>query len=132
MRVYNLGYPTMSLVKDLMLLDYAMRYEPDLVVGMVTLIVRPGGPARVLDRAEQRAAHRPDRALRPDLDPDDPRLVDPSTWDKTLFGRRRALADLLRLQLYGVPWAVTGIDQEYPDDYTPRAIDLPLTRPGTA
>lgn len=126
-RAYNLGYPTMSLTKDLMLLDYAMRYDPDLVVWLVTL--------ESFDRAAQlesaivqnNAPRIRDLIARYnlDLDPDDPRLVDPSTWDKTLFGRRRALADLLRLQLYGVPWAVTGIDQEYPDDYTPRAVDLP-------
>ena len=35
---YNLGYPTMSLTKDLLLLDYALpRYEPDLVVWLFTL-----------------------------------------------------------------------------------------------
>ena len=32
-RFYNLGYPTMSLAKDLMLLDEAMRYSPDLISG---------------------------------------------------------------------------------------------------
>ena len=46
------------------------------------------------------------------------------SWDRTIIGQRRALADVLRLQFYGVPWAVTGIDQEYRADYTPRQIDL--------
>ena len=126
-RAYNLGYPTMSLVKDLMLLDVAMRYDPDLVVWLVTL--ESFDRATQLDSSivQHNAPRIRDLIARYnlDLDPDDPRLVDLSTWDKTLFGRRRALADLLRLQLYGVPWAVTGIDQEYRDDYTPRAIDLP-------
>ncbi len=36
-RVYNLGYPTISLTKDLMVLDYALRYQPDLVIWPVIL-----------------------------------------------------------------------------------------------
>ncbi len=59
-----------------------------------------------------------------DLDRDDPQFVQLSFWDKTIIKRRRALADLLRLQYYGVAWSVTDIDQEYRDDYTPRAVDL--------
>jgi hypothetical protein len=31
----------------------------------------------------------------------------------------------VRLQLYGVMWAATGIDQEIPDTFTPRMEDLP-------
>ncbi len=33
------------------------------------------------------------------------------------IGQRRDLADLARLQLYGVLWAATGVDQVYPADY---------------
>jgi hypothetical protein len=45
-------------------------------------------------------------------------------WDKTIFGRRRELADLIRLQLYGVMWAATGVDQYIPDAYTPAQRNL--------
>ncbi len=126
-RFYNLGYPTMSLTKDLVLLDYSLRYDPDLVVWVFTL--ESFGQSYQLDSAILQ--HNP-QAVRPLIEryalhqnPDDPRFIELSTWDKTLFGRRRAFADLLRLQLYGVAWAVTGIDQEYREDYTPRAVDLP-------
>ena len=125
-RAYNLGYPTMSLTKDLMLLDYATRYDPDLIVWLFTL--ESFGQETQLDPAI--VQNNPDR-VKPliekyDLnqDTDDPRFVELSFQDKTIIEQRRALADLLRLQLYGVPWAITGIDQEYRDDYTPRAIDL--------
>ncbi len=37
MRAYNLGYPVMSLTKDLLILDYAQRYQPDLIIWAVTL-----------------------------------------------------------------------------------------------
>ncbi len=126
LRAYNLGYPTMSLTKDLMLLDYAQRYHPDLIVWLFTL--ESFGQPTQLDSAI--VQNNPDR-IKPliekyDLNQnvDDARFVEPDFQDKTIIGRRRALADLLRLQFYGVPWAVTGIDQEYRSDYTPRAIDL--------
>jgi hypothetical protein len=38
--------------------------------------------------------------------------------------QRRALADLLRLQIYGALWASTGIDQVYPENYEPAQTDL--------
>ncbi len=38
---YNLGHPTISLTKDLMLLDYAMQYNPDLILWPVTLEAFP-------------------------------------------------------------------------------------------
>jgi hypothetical protein len=125
-RAYNLGYPTMSLIKDLMLLDYAQRYHPDLIVWLFTL--ESFAQPTQLDSAI--VQNNPD-LVKPliekyDLNQnvDDPRFVDLDFQDKTIIGRRRALADLLRLQFYGAPWAITDIDQEYRTDYTPRAIDL--------
>jgi len=124
-RAYNLGYPTMSLTKDLMLLDYATRYEPDLIVWLFTL--ESFGQEAQLDSAIVQHNPAPVRTLirRYDLnqDTEDARFVEPTFWEKTIVGQRRPLADLLRLQLYGMAWAVTGIDQEYPE-YTPRSIDL--------
>jgi hypothetical protein len=127
-RVYNLGYPTMSLTKDLLLLSRAMRYQPDLVIWLVTLESMPGdkqvqgspilqnNPAAVRELIQ--AYHLP-------LDPNDPAFVQTTWWGRTLVGQRRPLADLLRLQLYGVPWAATGIDQFYPTQYDRPQSDLP-------
>jgi hypothetical protein len=61
-------------------------------------------------------------------DPNDPELVQPSTWSQTFVSQRRALADLVRLQIYGALWASTGIDQVYPRDYEPAQIDLEASR----
>ncbi len=118
-RVYNLGYPTISITKDLMVLDYAMRYDPDLIIWGVTLEAFPvnnqldspivaNNPSRVDDLIEQFGLP---------LSTKDPALVRPTFWDKTLIGQRRPLADLIRLQMYGVLWTATGIDQTYPADY---------------
>lgn len=123
-RVYNLGYPTLSLTKDAMLLRRALAYRPDLIVWPLTLESFPRGkqlesPLAANNAAELRGLQ---DALGADLGLEV--LPEPSFWQRTLFGRRRALADLLRLQLYGVKWAATGIDQDYPADYPPAQVDL--------
>ena len=126
-RTYNLGYPILSVTKDLLLLSRLDAYRPDLVVWLVTLESFPADkqlfPPLVQNNAPEVRALIARHDLR--LDPADPSFVEPSLWDRTLWGRRRALADLLRLQLYGVMWAATGIDQVIPETYTPRMEDLP-------
>ena len=125
-RVYNLGYPSLSLTKDLMILEQALRYQPDLIIWLTTLeafprdqqLVSPlvaNNPQRVRSLIQQYALN---------LDPADPALVNPSLLDRTLLGQRRPLMDLIRLQLLGVMWAATGIDQLYPASYQPAATDL--------
>ncbi len=123
-RVYNLGYPEMSLMKDLLLLDAAMRFQPDLIVWVFTmesfardnqlepLVVRDN-PARARELIETYEIV---------LDTSD--LPDATLWERTLIGRRRELADWLRLQLYGFTWAATGIDQQYPASFELRASDF--------
>lgn len=123
---YNLAYPIMALSKDLLLLDEAMSYQPDLILWLVTLESFPRQqqvfPPLVQNNAERmrRLAERYDL----NLDPNDPRFVTPSLLERTIVGQRRALADWLRLQVYGFSWAFTGIDQAIPDDYTLRASDF--------
>jgi len=121
LRSYNLGYPTLSLTKDLVILKYAMQYKPDLIVWLLTLESFPvnkqldspilqNNPATVQDLITTYSLN---------LDLHDPRFVLPRFWNSSLIGERRALADLLRLQLFGVMWAATGIDQYYPLTYDP-------------
>jgi hypothetical protein len=126
-RAYNFGYPTMSLLKDLTLLDAALREEPkpDLIIWLLTLesfAARDQLDPALLQNNPDTVR---DLITRMDLaqDVNDPRFVEPDFWGETIIGRRRDLADLLRLQLYGVAWALTGVDQAY-GDYTPRSIDL--------
>jgi hypothetical protein len=126
-RVYNLGYPVMSLAKDLLLLSYAQSFHPDLIVWLVTLESFPydkqlfppllqNNPAPLSQLIE---------TYHLNLNPNDPSFVRPGFWQRTLVGARRPLADLARLQLYGVLWAATGIDQDIPQTYTPPQTDLP-------
>jgi hypothetical protein len=126
LHVYNLGYPTMSATKDLLLLKSAIAYRPDLIVWLVTLESLPQSKQLASPILQHNAA-----AVRGLIaayglhsDPADPRLADPTLWDRTLVGRRRDLADLVRLQTVGFLWAATGIDQAMPAEYDPPQRDL--------
>lgn len=125
-RFYNVGYPTMSVTKDLLMLDRALAYDPDLIVWPVTLESLP--PDGQLDAPVLQRNPDETRALIAETGitsaaPDDPRFVDPTFMDRTIVGSRRALADLLRLQMFGFAWSGTSIDQIYPP-YIARANDL--------
>ncbi|HSO12573.1 MAG TPA: hypothetical protein VLT51_09375 [Anaerolineales bacterium] len=123
---YNLGYPTISLTKELMILDQALEYQPDMIVWLTTLesfpLVKQFESPLVANNAERVRALIKKYDL--SADPNDPALVQPSKWDQTFVGQRRAVADLLRLQIYGALWASTGIDQFYPENYERAQTDL--------
>jgi hypothetical protein len=125
-RAYNLGYPTISLTKDLMILDQAKDYQPDLVIWLTTLEAFPtdkqlSSPI-VANNAKRVRSLITDHQL--PFDANDPAFVSPSKWDQTFISQRRAVADLLRLQIYGTLWAATGIDQIYPAEYERAQADL--------
>ena len=125
-RAYNLGHPTISLTKDLLILSYAMRYQPDMIIWLTTLEAFPyekqlsspivqHNPAPVRDLIARYNLH---------LDAHDAAFADLSFWQRTIVGRRRDLADLVRLNLYGFMWAATGVDQFYPERYEPPQADF--------
>ena len=126
LHVSNLGYPTLSATKDLLMMQSALRYHPDLIVWLVTLESLP--QSKQLDSPILQHNADSVRALiaRYGLhsDPADPRLITPTFWDQTLPGERRNLADLIRLQMYGFLWAATGVDQSFPAHYDPPQKDL--------
>ncbi|KAF0107339.1 MAG: hypothetical protein FD146_1817 [Anaerolineaceae bacterium] len=113
-RVYNLGYPNASVTKDLLILDEAMQYQPDLVLWFVTLAAMT--PDRRFDHpiitgnlGELLAIQ---SALALDLGIPEP--ADAGGKD-TFFDRRVALNEFVRFELYGLMWNATGIDRELPD-----------------
>lgn len=115
-RFYNLGYPTIAAAKDLMLMDYAARYQPDQIIWLTSLEAFPLDKQLDTPLVANNASAVDALIEKYDLplDPRDPALVRPDFWDRTLIGQRRNLADLVRLQLYGAQWAATGVDQVYP------------------
>lgn len=118
-RAYNLGYPTISLTKDVMLLSYGMQYDPDLVIWMTTLDAFPlekqTSTPLVANNEEKARELATSYGLR--VEADDSNFEVKSFWGKTFIGDRRAWADFFRLQIYGVMWSATGIDQFYPERY---------------
>jgi hypothetical protein len=121
-----LGYPTISLTKDVMLLSYGMQYDPDLVIWMTTLDAFPldkqTSTPLVANNEEKVRELATNYQLR--VEADDPNFEVKSFWDKTFIGNRRAWADFFRLQIYGVMWSATGIDQVYPSDYEKAQTDF--------
>ncbi len=109
-----------------MVLDQVNRYQPDLVVWLTTLEAFPRDKQLASPIVSNNPAILSDLAARYHLEfnPNDPALAHTDWWGRTIIGQRRALADLLRLQFYGVLWAATGIDQEYPTNYEPAQRDL--------
>jgi hypothetical protein len=125
-RAYNLGYPTISLTKDFIILARALDYQPDLILWLTTLEAFPldkqltspivaNNPQSVRDLTNR---------FRLGFNADDPAFSSASLWDQMLIGQRRNLADLFRLQFYGILWAATGIDQVYPVNFPPAQVDL--------
>ncbi len=121
LRVFNLGYPSLSILKDLLIIDRANKLEADLIVWMVTLESLPRSAQLETPLVANNALAVNDLIERYGLDFE--KL--PVDWlDFTLIARRRELADLIRLQFYGLLWSATGIDQDYPLEYTPAQRDF--------
>jgi hypothetical protein len=123
---YNLGYPVMALTKDALILEEALKYQPDLIVWPVTLESFPRAKQVFPSIVQNNAARVRSLIDRYQLkiDPNDPRLVDPDFLGKTIVGQRRNLADWLRLQALGFSWAATHIDQFIPDQIKLRQSDF--------
>lgn len=125
LEVYNLGYPTLSLAKDVLILQRGMAYKPDLILWFTTMesfpnekqIESPLLAKNSEEFAQLLTSYGEIPSWMPKSSPE-------SFWEKTLFSQRRALMDLIRLQLYGFMWAATGIDQDYPADYPVAQVDF--------
>jgi hypothetical protein len=123
---YNLGYPVMALSKDVLILEEALKYQPDLIVWPVTLESFPRAKQIFPSVVQNNAARLRSLIERYhlNLDPNDPRFTDPVFLGRTIVGQRRNLADWLRLQALGFSWAATRIDQAMPDQIKLRQSDF--------
>jgi hypothetical protein len=112
---YDLAYPLPSFMRDLLILDQAVKYEPDLVVWPVTLL---SFLTRRSDLSFLR--NQPDRVLemvgsyglRVEAAP---YLHARTFWDGSLYGQRIRIKKILIEQLYGLRWAATGMDAPPPE-----------------
>jgi len=117
--VYNLGYPRNSITKDALILNEAMRYKPDLIVWITTLGSLT--PDRRLDhpivQSNPSRLYELSHKYNLEFDFSTINFNHASFLDRTVFGFRRDISDWARLQLYGVLWAATGIDQVYRNSF---------------
>jgi len=118
---FNLGYPSLSVLKDLMILDKVKEFDPDLILWFVTLESFPKEelPTTPLIKNNPLELDRIIQEYNLDLP-----LASINLLDYSLIGQRRNLADLVRLQFYGALWAGSGIDQVFPKDYAPAKRDF--------
>src|SRR5690349_1749692 len=82
-RAYNLGYPTISLTKDLMILHQAKSYQPDLVIWLTTLEAFPNDKqlsSPIVANNAERVQHLMTTYHLP-IDSHDPALVHASKWE---------------------------------------------------
>jgi len=117
--VYNLAYPRNSITKDVLILSDTMRYKPDLIVWITTLGSLT--PDRRLDHpivlSNRSSVYELSRKYNLQFDFSTVRFYHSSFMERTILGYRRDIFDWARLQLYGVLWAATGVDQVYRHSY---------------
>lgn len=109
-KAYNLGYPHPSVLKDLIILDKAMEYKPDLIVWLVTLNTLNSqrvNPFLVANR--ERAAKLIDTY---DIGFQQAEKFESEStfYEKTLMGQRSELARQIKLEILGVIWTATSED----------------------
>ena len=125
-KFYNLGFPHMSAMKDLLILNKAMEYNPDAIIWSFTLrtvLPKPPNPFLI-------ANVDPIFELINEYDLweypyDEFDYQEKTLYEKTFIGRRKELARLLHLQTLGIEWLSTK------SDYQPRYIppNAPPTPP---
>lgn len=116
---YNLAYPFRSLTKDILILDEAMLYEPDMVLWMISMRAIMPDRQYSVTLVQQNQARIANLVENYDLniDTQNSQFLELSLYNRTIVGQRHVLADLWRFQSYGLSWMATGIDQFIKDDY---------------
>ncbi len=111
-KTYNVGYPHPSVIKDLVILDKVVEYDPDLIIWFVTLNtlisqrVNPFLTANHERVAKVLNAH--------DISFKQGRnfiKAEPDFFERTLIGQRSELARQIKLQMLGTIWTATGADK---------------------
>jgi hypothetical protein len=120
-RALNLGYPTMSVLKDLLLLDHGLQFNPDMIIWFITLesLVYEEQLETPLIRFNPESSRSLIERFDLSFNDQDARYREQSFWDKTIVGSRRTIADIARLQILGALWASTRVDHVIPEVVDP-------------
>jgi hypothetical protein len=116
-KTYDLGYPHPSVIKDLVIMDKVVEYDPDLIIWFVTLntlisqrvnpflLANQERVTKVLDTYD--ISFKGGRKLV---------KTEPDFFERTLIGQRSNLARQIKLQMLGIIWTATGADTNTSDD----------------
>lgn len=116
MRFYNLGYPHPSVIKDLLILEKTVEYDPDLIVWFTTLnSLIPRRVSAFMDANHEAALRLMDTYNLAFPERDALVQLKPSFYERTLIGQRSYLNRWVKLQLLGFLWAAdeTDINKQY-------------------
>ena len=115
-KFYNLGYPHPSVIKDLIIVEESVEYDPDLIVWFTTLnSLIPRRISAFMDANREDALRLMDTY---DLAfPERETLIqlEPSFYQRTIIGQRSYLNRWFKLQLLGFVWSAdrTDMDMQY-------------------
>lgn len=121
---YNAAFPLPYVMKDLLLIDKVIEYEPDLFLWTVTLDGfnnRQTFTRHFLDPYSPRVGGLVEEYDIGNLDTE--QMVTQTFWEGTLVGQRDRLKKLFLLQFHGLGWSATGLDYDY-RSYEPLSQDL--------
>jgi hypothetical protein len=120
-KTYNLGYPHPSVIKDLVILDKVVEYDPDLIIWFVTLNTLISQRVNPFLTANHERVAKVLNAY--DISFKQGRNFikeKPDFFEKTLIGQRSKLARQIKLQMLGIIWTATGADKNVSsEDYFP-------------
>ena len=119
---HNLGYPSISILKDLMMIDRALEYDIDLILWFITLEALPTNKQAEIPIIKNNPTQV--NSIIDDYGLSISKFEE-KIMDKTFWSQRRNISDFINLQLFGILWDATGIDQEYPESYNPAQRDFP-------
>lgn len=114
-RTYDLAYPLPSNTRDLVTLEKALDFQPDLVIWLVTLKTFDSTTAEkalLIPQSERILALIDRYRIKVDAE----KFLRPqSFWDKTIIGSSLRLKKITLEQLYGLRLTATGSDVKLPD-----------------
>ena len=123
--VYNLAYPYPYIIRDLLFMDEAMQYKPDMIIWVVSAASfweDPNSPI-ILNNLDKVRHLVENYGLTVHFNTESPVATD--FYSQTIIGKRATLLTLLQNQLTGILWNGLGIDHNIPSSIPKTPNDLP-------
>jgi hypothetical protein len=118
---FNLGLPTSSAIKDVVILNHALQYDVDMILWLVTARTFYTGRQQHQMVFANWEATKPlvERFSLENIVGQPPIATRPDFRNQSLFSQRYHLGKLFRLQLFGATWSVLEIDHNLTTEYAP-------------